>query len=161
MLNPQWSLSSAVEYLDKSIRQDNARDAKSVNASLGGHVLLRPDLKTGAEFNLSRESARADIYSNQGRGLSAYALWQVNPDWQLIANYRHQRNAYDQPMAFFADSREDRQHSVALTSLWDISRYTGYDMVLRMQYLYVDNPSNVGFYDYHRELATVGLQVRF
>ncbi|HUG59268.1 MAG TPA: surface lipoprotein assembly modifier [Candidimonas sp.] len=161
VLNPQWSLSSAVEYLDKTVRQYNERDAKSINASLGVNVLLRPNLKAGADFSVSRERAQTDIYSYQGRGLSAYALWQVNPDWQLIANYRHQRNAYDAPMPFFADSRKDRQHSVALTSLWDISRYTGYDMVLRMQYLHVDNPSNVGFYDFSRELATVGLQLRF
>lgn len=161
VLNAQWSLSGALEYLDKSVSQDKQRDAQNTSVSLGASVLLRPNLKVGADVSVSRERAHADMYAYKGKGLSAYALWQLSPDWQLIANYRHQRSTYDAPMAFFADARKDRQNSVALTALWDISRYTGYDMALRMQYLYVDNPSNVGLYDYSRNLATVGLQMRF
>lgn len=45
--------------------------------------------------------------------------------------------------------------------LWCEYADIGYDMAVRMQYLCVDNPTNVGLYDCSRNLATVGLQMRF
>src|SRR3546814_3105013 len=79
----------------------------------------------------------------------------------LIANYRYLHSTYDKAMTYFPDPREDKQSTVGLTALWDISRFTGHDMAVRVQYIYVNNPSNVGTTDYDRQLVMTGLQIGF
>lgn len=160
-LSPTWNITGSLGYLDRRIQQDRNRDAQGVNASLGFNTLLAPNLKVGADYMLMREHARQDMFSRRMTGPSVYAIWQPRVDVQLIANYRYQRVDYDQKMPFFADAREDRQQMVGLTALWDISRYTGRNMAVRAQYMYIDNPSNVGTNDYDRQLVMMGVQMRF
>jgi hypothetical protein len=94
-------------------------------------------------------------------GPSVYAVWKPRADLTFIANYRYQHSSYDKAMVYFPDARKDDQSVAGLTALWDISRFTGHDMAVRMQYVYVDNPSNIGTYDYDRQMFITGLQVSF
>lgn len=160
-LSRTWNVTGTLGYLDRRIQQDRHRDAQGVNASLGVNTLLAPNLKIGVDYMLMREHARQDIFSRRMTGPSVYAIWQPSTDVQLIANYRYQRVHYDQKMPFFANAREDRQQMAGLTALWDISRYTGYNMAVRAQYMYIDNPSNIGTSDYDRQLVMMGVQMRF
>ena len=160
-LGARWNLTAALEYMDRNVRQDDGRDAHSVSGSLGFDVLLMPNLKIGADYTLMRERARDTTNSRRVNGPAVYAVWQPRFDLQLIANYSYRTSTYDRRMVFFPDAREDWRHTASLTALWDISRYTGQDMSVRAQYLYVDNPSNVGLYDYDRALFMMGLQWRF
>ena len=67
---------------------------------------------------------------------------------------------YDEGTIFFP-AREDTQKTASLTSLWDISRWAGRNMVLRAQYTKIDNPSNIGYSDYTRNIFSVGVQTQF
>src|SRR3546814_18417045 len=94
-------------------------------------------------------------------GPSIYTVWKPRADLQLIANYRYLHSTYDKAMTYFPDPREDKQSTVGLTALWDISRFTGHDMAVRVQYIYVNNHSNVGTTDYDRQLVMTGLPIGF
>ena len=67
---------------------------------------------------------------------------------------------YDEGSLFFP-AREDTQKTASLTTLWDISPWAGRNMVVRAQYTQIDNPSNIGYSNYTRNIFSVGVQTQF
>jgi hypothetical protein len=64
-------------------------------------------------------------------------------------------------MALFPDVRKDRQATIALTALWDVSQWAGRNLVVRTQYMHARNRSNVTYNDHKREVFMMGMQTRF
>src|SRR3546814_5066369 len=157
MLGPTWNITGSVFYTNRRIEPDRSRDARAVGATLGFNTRLAHNLKVGADYTLLREHADDDVYSRLMNGPSVYIQWKPRADLQFIANYRYLHSTYDQAMTYFPEPREDKQSTAGLTALWDISRFTGLNMAVRAQYIYVDTPSNVGTRSEERSVGKEGV----
>ena len=159
-LNQTLALTGSAGYIRHTVHLDSNRNADGVIGSLGLVAQLQPALQVGAEYDMLRDRADANAYSRRAHGPSAFAAYRVNPQWNLVGNYSYSRVTYDEGTIFFP-AREDTQKTASLTSLWDISRWAGRNMVLRAQYTKIDNPSNIGYSDYTRNIFSVGVQTQF
>ncbi|QAA94724.1 surface lipoprotein assembly modifier [Pollutimonas thiosulfatoxidans] len=155
------NLTFSTGYFDRRVQVDRRRDAHGLHAGLGVNTQLIPDWNLGAEYVLQREHANEDVFSRRTNGPSVYAVWKARHDLEFIANYRYTNVTYDKAMAFFPDVRDDRQQTVGLTALWDVSRWAGRNLVVRAQYMHARNRSNVAFNDNQRDIFMMGVQTRF
>lgn len=160
-LNETWSLTGSAGYFHRDMRTDPGRDADGWHGSAGVIGQLTADVTLGAEYQWQRENADDDVQSRRLRGPNLYAAVRLRRDFSLIGNYSRSDITYDQRMALFAHPRDDEQKIAALTALWDVSRWAGCNLVARAQYVHIDNPSNVAYNRFRRELFSFGLQTQF
>jgi tetratricopeptide (TPR) repeat protein len=160
-LTPTLAATASAGFFEQRIPVDSTRDAIGRHGSLGLIKQFTDNLQIGGEYFWQRESANADIYSRRLSGPSVFATYKAAPDLTLIGNYRYADINYDQAMAVFPEARKDHQQLLTLTALWDISRWAGRNLALRAQYLYTDNPSNIAYNQYSRNIVIVGLQTQF
>lgn len=158
---PHVNLTVSGGYFDRRVQADRQRDARGVHAAFGANTQLIPHWNIGGEYIIQREHADQDIFSRRLAGPSVYASWKARHNLELIANYRHTAASYDRRMALFPDVRKDRQATIALTALWDVSQWAGRNLVVRTQYMHARNRSNVAYNDHKREVFMMGMQTRF
>lgn len=159
-LSPTWSLTGSLGYINRTVHLDNYRNADGVLGSVGVVAQVQPNLQAGADYNVQREHADAAVYSRRLDGPSVFAAYRINPQWTVVGNYSYSKVKYDEGSIFFP-AREDTQKTASLTSLWDISAWAGRNMVVRAQYTRIDNPSNIGYSNYTRNIFSVGVQTQF
>lgn len=158
---PRVNLTFSSGYFNRRAQTDRRRDANGVHAGFGVNTQLIQNWNLGAEYVLQREHANEDVFSRRMKGPSVYAVWKARHNLEFIANYRYANVTYDRRMAFFPDARDDRQQSVALTALWDVSQWAGRNLAIRTQYMHARNRSNVAFNDNQRDIFMMGVQTRF
>ena len=159
-LNPTWSLTGSLGYINRTVHLDHNRNADGVLGSIGVVAQVQPNLQAGADYNVQREHADAAVYSRRLDGPGVFAAYRIKPQWTVVGNYSYSKVKYDEG-SFFFPAREDTQKTASLTSLWDISSWAGRSMVVRAQYTQIDNPSNIGYSNYSRKLFSVGVQTQF
>lgn len=155
------SLTATGGYARRTVHTDANRNADAWQGGLGALAQLTPQWQVGGEYLWQREQADAAVYSRRLSGPSAYLQYRINPDLLLGANLSYTDVRYDQAMALFAEPRIDRQKVVSLSALWDVSRYVGRNMVVRAQYTNIDNPSNIAYSDFRRNMFNLGVQMQF
>lgn len=155
------SLTATGGYAKRTVHTDANRNADAWQGGFGALAQLTPQLQVGGEYLWQREQASAAVYSRRLSGPSAYLQYRIAPDLLLGANLSYTDVHYDQTMALFAEPRTDRQTVVSLSALWDISRYVGRNMVVRAQYTNIDNPSNIAYSDFRRNMFSLGVQMQF
>jgi tetratricopeptide (TPR) repeat protein len=159
-LNQTLSLTGSVGYINRTVHLDHYRNADGVVGSVGLVAQVQPDLQVGADYNMQREHADAAVYSRRLHGPSVFAAYRINPQWTVVGNYSYSKVKYDEGSLFFP-AREDTQKTASLTTLLDISPWAGRNMVVRAQYTQIDNPSNIGYSNYTRNIFSVGVQTQF
>lgn len=160
-LSDTVSLTAIGGYAKRVVHTDSSRDADTWQGGMGAIAQLTLNLQVGGEYLWQREQARAAVYSRRLSGPSAYLQYRVHPDVLLGANLSYTDVRYDQAMALFDQPRIDRQVIGSLSALWDVSRYAGRNMVIRAQYTHIDNPSNIGYGYFRRNMANLGVQMQF
>jgi hypothetical protein len=154
------SLTGSLGYIDRTVHLDPYRNADGVLSGVGLVAQILPDLQLGVDYNWQREHADEAVYSRRLQGPSVFAAYRIDPQWTVVGNYSYLDVKYDEGSAFFP-AREDTQKNASLTSLWDISRWARRNMVLRAQYTQIDNPSNIGYSNYTRNILSIGVQTQF
>lgn len=155
------SLTATGGYAKRTVHTDSTRNADAWQGGVGAIAQLTPALQVGGEYLLQREQADSAIYSRRLSGPSAYLQYRVQPDLLLGINASYTDVHYDQAMPLFPQARSDRQLVGSFSALWDISRYTGRNMVVRTQYTHIDNPSNIGYGYFRRNMVSLGVQMQF
>lgn len=159
-LSQTLSLTGSLGYIDRTVHLDSYRNADGVLGSIGLVTQLQPNLQIGGDYNWQREHADDDVYSRRLQGPSVFAAYRINPQWTVVGNYSYSNVKYDEGSVFFP-AREDTQKTASLTGLWDISQWAGRNMVVRAQYTQIDNPSNIGYSNYTRNIFSTGVQTQF
>jgi tetratricopeptide (TPR) repeat protein len=163
-LTQTLALTGSLGYLNRTVHLDNNRNADGVLGSIGLVAQLQPNLQVGGEYNLQREHADMDAFSRRIHGPSVFAAYRAHPLWTVVGNYSYSNVKYDQGVASVLGTfpaREDTQKTASLTSLWDVSQWAGRNMIVRAQYTQIDNPSNIGYSSYTRNIFSVGVQMQF
>lgn len=158
---PLWAVTLSGGYFQRNVRVDDARDASGIHGSVGLSARFTPRWQAGAEYAWQREDADNDVFSRTLQGPMLFTSFAFTPHLSIMANYRRDRVEYEDPMMLFPTARRDRQGTRGLTVLWDISQWAGHNLVLRGQYHRITNPSNIGYNDYDREIASLGAQLQF
>jgi tetratricopeptide (TPR) repeat protein len=160
-LNKDLSLTASLGWFDRSMPVAHERDAQSWFGSAGASWQAATDLQVGGEYIVQRESAAADVYSKDSYGPSLFASYRFTPEVSAFVNYAYLKSQYDEKMDLFPEAREDTQKVMTLTGLWDISKWAGRNMVVRAQYSNIDNPSNIAYNSFKRNIVGVGVQMMF
>jgi tetratricopeptide (TPR) repeat protein len=160
-ITPEVALTGSLGYFDRSVPVDRDRDAQAWFGSIGLTWQASKNVQLGGEYLWQREDAKLDIYSRRANGPSVFVSWQASPTVSLIGNYSYSTASYDERMALFPDRRHDRQEIASATLLWDVSRWAGRNMVFRAQYSYIENPSNIAYNTFRRNITSVGVQTMF
>lgn len=162
-LSQTLSLTGSLGYIDRTVHLDSYRNAAGVLGSIGLVSQLQPNLQIGGDYNWQREHADDDVYSRRLQGPGVFAAYRINPQWTLVGNYSYSNVKYDEGTSgiFVFPAREDTQKTASLTGLWDISQWAGRNMVVRAQYMRIDNPSNIGYSNYTRNIFSMGVQTQF
>lgn len=161
VLTETLSLTSTAGYAQRKQRTDSDRNVDIWQGGLGAMAQLTPALQVGGEYLWQREQAQLNIYSRRLAGPSVYAQYKVTPTLLLGANLSYTDIHYDAPMSLFPSPRSDRQTVTSLSALWDVSRYAGRNLVVRAQYSNIDNPSNIAYDNFRRNIFSLGVQTQF
>lgn len=160
-INRTVMLTGSLGYFDRTMPVAHDRDAQVVFGSVGANWQALSALQVGGEYLWQRERAEVNVYSRRSDGPSLFAAYRFTPAVTVIGNYAYSKSNYDERMALFAAAREDTQKTASLTALWDISRWAGRNMVVRAQYTTIDNPSNIAYNRFKRDIVGVGIQMMF
>lgn len=96
----------------------------------------------------------ADYASNTIFGAQAGFEAYPRPDLSLFADIRYENRSYDADYPMFLTAREDNQLDITTGLSYALTS----NLLLRPTVSYRDASSNVGFYDYTRWLANIGLR---
>jgi opacity protein-like surface antigen len=141
---------STADVRDSNLYMLNSSWVRSFSHSW--NPVFTVNLNVGKEDNenSSRDDLSRDIYS-AGIALSV----QPASKWGVQAALTYQRSKYDDAFSINAPSRSDHYAVAALTAAYSIDR----NWSLRGEYSYIDQHSNIGFYDYDRHV--VGAKLRY
>lgn len=160
-VSPTVALTGSLGYFDRSMPAAHERDAQAWFTSFGASWQALNVLQLGGEYVWQDENAEVDIYSRRSNGPSLFATYQASATVSLLANYTYSKSDYEEAMALFPEPRSDTQKVATLTALWDVSAWAGRNMVVRAQYTNIDNPSNIAYNSFRRNIASVGVQMMF
>lgn len=148
-------------YFKRDTPNNDARKAEGYLASAGFVANLNSAAQVGVEYMVQTEDAREDFESRKSHGPVVYGTWHVHPQLSLNASYRYSNIEYEEVQGIFPHAREDDQHVLDLSALWDVSKYLYTGMAVRVQYTYIRVESNLALFENRRHIATVGMQMVF
>lgn len=160
-LDPVWSVTGSAGYARRNVAVDEQRDADLWLATAGFSHVLANGGQLGAEYLLQRNKAREDFNAYWQHGPLVYYTQSLMPGLIGTASYRFGISDYDERLAIFAETREDKQHVLGAGLEWDISQWTAPGLSARAQYSYIDTSSTVDLYEYDRHIVNTGLAFRF
>lgn len=156
-----WSATASTGWFNRSVPPSEPKDADGFLGSAGIGKRLAGGQQIIGEYLVQREIAERAYESRTMHGPSLLFVLPLSETVEAVANYRYTSIDYDARQALFATAREDDQHTVGLTALWDVSQWLGHNIGLRAQYAYTRNQSNLALYDYDRHTMLFGVQTRF
>lgn len=158
---PGVRVTGSAGYFERDTPKNDARKADGYLASAGIVANLNAAAQIGVEYMVQVEDAREDFESRTSRGPVVYSTWHAHPTLSLNASYRYTDVEYDEVQGIFPHAREDDQHVIDFSILWDVSRYIYPGTALRVQYSYIRGDSNLALFDNYRHITTFGMQVVF
>jgi tetratricopeptide (TPR) repeat protein len=158
---PGLRVTGSAGYFKRDTPNNDARKAEGYLAGAGFAYDLNATAQIGVEYMVQTEDAREDFESRTLHGPSIYGTWNVDPALSLNASYRYSDIEYDEIQGIFPHEREDKQHVLDFSALWDVSRYVYPGTAVRLQYTYIRADSNLGLFDNRRHITTIGMQVVF
>lgn len=160
-LQPGLRVTGSAGYFKRDTPTNDARKAEGWLAGGGFVADLNARAQVGVEYMVQTEDAREDFESRTSHGPIIYGTWHVHPLLSLNASYRYSDVKYDEIQGIFPEKREDDQHVLDFSALWDVSRYVYPGTAVRLQHTYIRGNSNLELYDNRRHITTIGMQVVF
>ncbi|MDP2645922.1 MAG: tetratricopeptide repeat protein [Desulfobacterales bacterium] len=144
------------EYSDPPRVPEEDRDSKGLSSYLSWIWLFR----AGAFFNLRYEFADEDTdgdwWDNHGHNVSANVTIPLADTFRLQLSGQALIQDYKNFHTVFNTKREDRTYTGTLGFTWEFLKSTS----LVAQYSRTRAESNIGFYDFERDLYAAGIEFR-
>ena len=139
------------EYHFPTIDRSDA-DSWNLRAEYNQYYLLqrgRGYLRAGLGF----EGNQADGSNLDYRSFLVLAGFQYQLPWELQFNFdfEYQRRPYDRIHTLFGVQRDDAQYSMA----WQLSKPLGKGLEVKGRVAYIRNDSNIGAFDYDRQIYSL------
>jgi len=150
------------KFENKKFYQTGEKDSNNVSLTVASTFSLgayRINLAGAGEI----ESAQDDIYSYRQLGGRVSLERKLPFDAAVFGYYEYRYKAYEGEESLFGKKRKDNQHYVGVglsKTLWHSADYRK-NLVLGFNYRYTNADSNIGLYEYDRNVASGSLAYTF
>ena len=162
LFGPNMLFNIIPKFENKKFYQIGAKDSNNVSLTVSSTFSLgayRINLAGSGEV----ESARDDIYSYRQIGGRISLERKLPFDAAVSAYYEYRYKVYAGEEALFGEKRKDNQHYVGVglsKTLWHSADYRK-KLVLGFNYRYTNADSNIGLYEYDKNVASGSLAYAF
>lgn len=149
----QWA---DLEYPDLHY-QDANRQTIGINAAMS---LSSIPLGVYSSFYLADEDVNNSLFDPLGHddiGLTMGARYRVNESIDVFSNIDLQKRHYDAEDRLFKDTRKDDYINASIGTSWSFNQ----NWMIKLEYNYSDNNSNIDINDYDREDISASLRWDF
>jgi tetratricopeptide (TPR) repeat protein len=146
-----------VRYWDDHYFGTAERDAVEWGAGVEQHFYPWRTLDRQLSVKLAaadRDSGHDYDRSEVEVGVSYFT--ELSATWDLYASLGYTEYDYSNVNSYFGERRDDEEWEVMLRAVWDVTDAVSLLFQLRL----TDHPSSIEFYDYDRQVLTVGLLAR-
>lgn len=145
------------QYDESPELSEENRDADGLNASLNWIWRINNDWFFNAQYEFSREDARGVNWENSGHRFSMSTAYAFTDSIRMQLGLDSLLQFYDEPHTVFDRKREDHTNMGTAGLIWDLNRHFS----LLFQYSRIRCNSNIGIYDYTRDLVSAGFELRY
>ncbi|MFC1840831.1 tetratricopeptide repeat protein [Thermodesulfobacteriota bacterium] len=145
------------EYHQIALDPNENRDSNGLSSYISWIWLFGRNSFLNIRYQYSDQDAEGENWDNARNALSLNMAFPVskNTKFQLSAQASDQN--FDNTHTTFGIAREDTMYSFSGGLSWNWKRYS----TIVFQYSHVSTDSNLGIYDYTRNMYTMGLEFRF
>lgn len=145
------------DYFQPVYLESEDRDSSGLSAYTSWVWLFKEDTFLNVRYEYLDQDATGDNWDNRGHSLSAVGVIPVMDNVKIHMSGKYSMKDFTNTHTIFDEKREDRIYNVSAGVAWTFYRKTS----LIGQATRIGNGSNIGIYDYNRNLFTLGLEYRF
>lgn len=144
-------------YFRPIFMESEDRDSSGLSTYASWVWLFKKDSFLNLRYQYLDQGAVGDNWDNMSHSLSANVVIPARSDVKLQFNGSYTKKDFSNTHTIFNVKREDSIYNLSAGATWAFYK----KMTLIGQYTRVGNGSNIGIYDYTRNLYTIGLEYRF
>jgi len=144
-------------YFQPVLIEPEDRDSSGLSAYASWVWLFKKNTFLNLRGQFMDQDAVGDNWDNKSRGLSANIVIPAGDDVKLQFSGEYTKKDFSNTHTIFDVKREDKIYNLSAGASWAFYK----KMSLIGQYTRIGNGSNIGIYDYSRNLYTLGLEYRF
>jgi hypothetical protein len=145
------------EYFRPALAPEEERDAQGYKSYISYLWLFKKDYFLNLRFNSDIMDTDGSNWDNSMLGLSANYAMPVYKDIKLQLSGQISDQEFTHLHTGFDIKREDKVYSMSGGFSWNWDK----DATIVIQYARVRADSNIGIYDYTRNIYTLGMEYRF
>ena len=145
------------EYFEPALMDADDRDSKGFNSYLSWIWLFKENAFFNLRYQFFDLNADGTNWDNQGHSISANVTIPVAEKVKLQLSGQTNKQNYRSANTFFNIKRKDTIYNLSGGLSWDFRRNT----TIIAQYTRTRDDSNIGIYDYQKNLYTLGFEYVF
>ncbi len=144
-------------YFQPALAPEEDRDSTGYRSYISWLWLFRKDYFLNLRFQAEKQDTDGRNWSNSSFGFSANYAMPVYENVKLQLSGQINKQDFDNRNTFFDKTREDTLYTFSGGFSWDWRK----NSTLILQYTRMRSDSNIGIYDYTRNMYTLGMEYRF
>lgn len=145
------------EYFQPSLNQVDDRDSSGLSTSLSWMWLFRKNSFLNFRYQFSDLDADGQNWDVSSHRFSASIIIPLKDNIRFQLSGDATRQGYKNSNFWFGIPRKDSVYNISGGITWELYR----NISLMLQYSRIRNDSNIGIYDYKRNLYSGGVEYRF
>jgi len=145
------------EYFQPAISPEENRDSKGFSDYASWVWLFRKNSFLNLRYQVAVQNAEGRNWDNKSQSLSANLVIPASDNVKLQFSGQGTDQKFINTHTTFDVKREDNIYTFSAGASWELYK----NMTFIGQYTRISNGSNIGIYDYSRDMYTLGLEYRF
>lgn len=145
------------EYFQPPSSVEEDRDSDSFLTSLSWVWLYKKDAFFNLKYEFGNENSEGTNWSNQGHHFSSNMIIPLSDTLKLQTSGNIFLQRYKETHTSLGDKRDDKIYQASLGFTWEVFK----TMFFIPQYTRIRADSNMGIYDYERDVYSLGVEYRF
>ena len=145
------------KYFQPALAPEEDRDERGYRSYISWLWLFKKDYFLNLRFQADKQDTDGQNWANSTFGFSVNYAMPVYENVKLQLSGQINKQDFDNRNTFFDKTREDTLYTFSGGFSWDWRKNT----TLIIQYTGMRSDSNIGMYDYTRNMYTLGMEYRF
>lgn len=145
------------KYYEDVYFTDEVRTSTGLSSYVSWVWLFKENSFLNFRYSYEDKDAEGANWDNTSHGLSANVVIPVGEDVKLQFSGQYSKKAFENTHTIFDVKRDDKVYNLIGGVSWEFYK----NLSLVGQFTRISNGSNIGIYDYTRNLYTLGLEYRF
>ena len=145
------------KYFQPVLSKDEDRDSRGLTSYLSWVWLFKKDSFLNLRYEFEAQNAKGRNWDNISHAVSANVVIPAGEKLKLQFSGEYNKKDFINTHTVFNVKRKDNIYTLSAGASWELYK----DTTVIGQYTRIKNGSNVGIYDYSRDMYTVGLEFTF